>query len=115
LSHEQMKYMQAIKASSDNLLVILNDILDFSKIEAGKMKFESVPFIIDEIANQTIELFQSKADEKSLNLILEKDNNIPCYLNGDPTRLSQILNNLVSNAIKFTEAGEVRICMKLSD
>ncbi len=113
LNEEQLKYMQAIQTSSDNLLVIINDILDFSKIEAGKMNFESVPFRIDEIANQTIELFQAKADEKSINLIIEKDTNIPEYVNGDPTRLSQILNNLVSNAIKFTEKGEVKISVRL--
>jgi PAS domain S-box-containing protein len=114
LTSEQLKYMQAIKTSSDNLMVIINDILDFSKIEAGKMKFESVPFIIDEVAGHTIELFQSKADEKSISLILEKDNNIPCYLCGDPTRLTQVLNNLVSNAIKFTQKGEVRLSLKLN-
>ncbi len=113
LNEEQLKYMQAIQTSSDNLLVIINDILDFSKIEAGKMNFESVPFRLDEITNQTIELFQAKADEKSINLIIEKDTNIPEYVNGDPTRLSQILNNLVSNAIKFTEKGEVKMSIRL--
>jgi len=114
LSTEQSKYMQAIMTSSNNLLEIINDILDFSKIEAGKMKIESVPVNIAELANQTIELFQPKADEKSLNLILEIENQIPENLNGDPTRLTQILNNLVSNAIKFTEKGEVRINLKVT-
>ena len=114
LNAEQLKYLHAITTSSDKLLVIINDILDFSKIEAGKMNFESVPFRIDELANHTIELFQTKADEKLLNLILEKDTNIPDYVNGDPTRLTQILNNLVSNAVKFTEKGEVRMSIRLA-
>jgi PAS domain S-box-containing protein len=114
LDTEQARYLHAIRNCSDNLLVIINDILDFSKIEAGKMNFETVEFSIDEVAGQTIELFQSKADEKSLQLIFEKDPVIPQTVNGDPTRLSQILNNLVSNAIKFTESGEVRIRIRLA-
>ena len=113
LGAEQLKYMQAIKTSSDNLLIIINDILDFSKIEAGKMNFESIQFRIEEITNNTIELFQSNADEKSISLILEKDSNIPESVTGDPTRLTQILNNLISNAIKFTEKGEVRLSIRL--
>ncbi len=114
LSQEQFKYMQSIMTSSNNLLEIINDILDFSKIEAGKMKIESVPMNIASLANQTIELFQPKADEKSLALILDIENHIPESVSGDPTRLTQILNNLVSNAIKFTEKGEVRISLKVS-
>lgn len=114
LQPEQLRYMQSIKSCSDNLLVIINDILDFSKIEAGKMNFESVPFRVEDIATQTIELFQVKADEKGLQLTFEKDTNIPEFINGDPTRLNQILNNLVSNAIKFTEKGEVRLRMRLT-
>jgi signal transduction histidine kinase/ActR/RegA family two-component response regulator/HPt (histidine-containing phosphotransfer) domain-containing protein len=114
LTHEQLRYMQSIRSCSNNLLVIINDILDFSKIEAGKMNFETVPFRIDDLANQAIELFQVKADEKSIQLVLEKDINIPACVNGDPTRLSQILNNLISNAIKFTEKGEVRMKIHLT-
>ena len=113
LDTAQLTYMQAIKTSSDNLLIIINDILDFSKIEAGKMNFESVQFKIEKIINSAIELFQSKADEKSISLILEKDSTIPEFVTGDPTRLTQILNNLISNAIKFTERGEVRLSIRL--
>ena len=113
LDTAQLTYMQAIKTSSDNLLIIINDILDFSKIEAGKMNFESVQFNIEKIINSAIELFQSKADEKSISLILEKDSTIPEFVTGDPTRLTQILNNLISNAIKFTERGEVRLSIRL--
>jgi PAS domain S-box-containing protein len=115
LDTEQSRYLHAIRNCSDNLLVIINDILDFSKIEAGKMNFESVPFSIEEVSGQTMDLFQSKADEKSIQLILEKDPSIPPAVYGDPTRLSQIMNNLVSNAIKFTETGEVRMIMRQAE
>ncbi len=113
LNPEQLRYLQSINTCSDNLLIIINDLLDVSKIEAGKMTFENIPFSIDELANQTIELFQAKADEKEVQLSLEKDPTIPAYIEGDPTRLSQILNNLVSNAIKFTDKGEVRLRLKM--
>jgi PAS domain S-box-containing protein len=113
LNPEQLKYLQSINTCSDNLLIIINDLLDVSKIEAGKMTFENIPFSIDDLANQTIELFQAKADEKEVQLSLEKDPTIPAYIEGDPTRLSQILNNLVSNAIKFTDKGEVRLRLKM--
>ena len=113
LNPEQLKYLQSINSCSDNLLIIINDLLDVSKIEAGKMTFENIPFNIDELANHTIELFQAKADEKSVQLSLEKDPALPTYVEGDPTRLSQILNNLVSNAIKFTDKGDVRLRLKV--
>ena len=94
-------------------MVIINDILDFSKIEAGKMTFENVPFNIRSVIQQSIELFQVKADEKSIHLVSDIDSSIPQHLSSDPTRLSQVLNNLTSNAIKFTEQGEVRISARL--
>jgi PAS domain S-box-containing protein len=108
MTGEQRRYLDSIKTCTDNLLVIINDILDFSKIESGKMNFESVPFSINDLARHTIELFQPKADEKDLKLIFQTDPGIDTQLLGDPTRLSQILNNLVSNAIKFTERGNVK-------
>ena len=111
VNQEQLKYLQSISLCGDSLMIIINDLLDVSKIEAGKMSFEKITFNIVELANQTIELYQAKADEKSIQLCLELDNKIPKYIEGDPTRLSQILNNLVSNAIKFTEKGEVRLSM----
>ena len=113
LDDEQMKYLKSIKISSDNLMIIINDILDVSKIEAGKMTFEETPFDLREIVNHTKELFKSKADEKSVDLICEMDEEIPRHLSGDPTRLSQILNNLVSNAIKFTPKGYVLVRVKM--
>ena len=109
LNEEQTGYMKSIKISSDNLLVIINDILDFSKIEAGRLNFEKIPFSINDISLNSFALFKAKADEKKLSLISEIDPNIPALLCGDPTRLSQILNNLIGNAIKFTEHGEVTV------
>ncbi len=111
VNQEQLKYLQSISSCGESLMIIINDLLDVSKIEAGKMSFEKITFNIVELANQTIELYQAKADEKSIQLCLELDTRIPKYIEGDPTRLSQILNNLVSNAIKFTEKGEVRLSM----
>ena len=113
LTEEQERYLQSIKTCSNNLLVIINDILDFSKIEAGKMNFEQVPFRMNDIVAHTIELFQTKADEKSIRLVQEIDSQVPMALIGDPTRLSQILNNLVSNAIKFTDKGDVTVRLSL--
>ena len=113
LSEEQLKFLQSIKVCSDNLLVIINDILDLSKIEAGKMSFESVPFRIQDLARHALELFQSKADEHSIQLVSEIDRDIPEAICGDPTRLSQILNNLMSNAIKFTNEGEVSLIIRM--
>ncbi|HNQ62095.1 MAG TPA: ATP-binding protein, partial [Bacteroidia bacterium] len=115
LDEEQNRYLRSIKTCSDNLLVIINDILDFSKIEAGKMTFENVAFNITEIVEHSVELFQIKADEKSISLRTDIDPAIPPHITGDPTRLNQILNNLISNAIKFTEKGEVVIDLKLRD
>jgi len=112
---DQLTYLNAIKKSADNLLVIINDILDLSKIEAQKMTFESTIFSIPEIVNTTFELFRSKANEKGIKISREIDVCIPEYIKGDPTRLSQILNNLVNNAIKFTNKGGVEIGISLVD
>ncbi len=113
LDDEQSGYMKSIKISSDNLLIVINDVLDFSKIEAGRMNFETVPFRVEEVAKHTVDLFKAKADERKLNLSVSIEKKIPSTLCGDPTRLSQILNNLVGNAIKFTEKGEVSIAISL--
>jgi len=113
LTEEQGGYLSSIKMCSDNLMVIIDDILDFSKIEAGKMTFEEVPFTLNDSIKHAIELFQSKADEKNIQLVSDVDSKIPATITGDPTRLSQIINNLVSNAIKFTEKGEVRLSARV--
>lgn len=113
LSQDQVHYLHLIKNCSNDLLVIINEILDFSKIEAGKMNFEQAPFPTREIVNHTIELFRTKAVEKSIRLFSEVDDQVPETLLGDRTRLNQVLNNLVSNAIKFTDQGEVSLKVSL--
>ncbi len=105
----QLKYLNAIRQSADNLLVIINDILDLSKLEAGKIEMEHIPFSLTEIVANVREVLNLKAEEKGLELRTEIDAQLPLYLNGDPTRLTQILLNLAGNAVKFTEKGYVEL------
>jgi PAS domain S-box-containing protein len=109
LDHQQRNYLQLIQESANNLLVIVNDILDLEKIVAGKLQLEQIPFkIVDKIAT-TIQSFIYRAEEKELGLVFQ--NSIPADLvvEGDPYRLSQVLNNLLSNALKFTNEGHINI------
>ncbi|HEV7231048.1 MAG TPA: response regulator, partial [Bacteroidia bacterium] len=110
---EQGQYINAIKTSGENLLVIINDILDFSKIQSGKINFEQIDLRISQLISTLVELMLPKSVEKNIKLSSKIDKRIPEYLTGDPTRLNQILLNLVGNAIKFTEKGEVRIDVDL--
>lgn len=98
-----------LKFSADQLLVILNDILDMSKIEEGKINLEEIDFNLKKLMDNIVLLNFAKAREKNIHLNYEFDESIPKYVKGDPTRLAQILNNLISNAIKFTEKGGVLI------
>ncbi|MFT5513062.1 MAG: signal transduction histidine kinase/CheY-like chemotaxis protein [Bacteroidia bacterium] len=109
LDEKQIKYLKAINISSKNLLVIINDILDLSKLEAGKMSIELIPFRIHEVIHNVSENSRFKAEEKGLKFEVDIDTDLPDVVKGDPTRLNQILTNLVSNAVKFTEKGNVRI------
>ena len=113
LNQKQRSFLNAIKTSADNLLVVLNDILDFSKIEAGKLNIENIPFKLDEITSQVIKTQGLRAAEKSIVLEYEFDPNIHPIVIGDPFRLNQILLNLLNNAIKFTDYGEVKLTVKL--
>jgi CheY-like chemotaxis protein len=106
---EQIEQLQAIKFSADNLMVIINDILDFSKIESGKINFEQIEFEPVSIFKGIQQSLNFKAEEKNLRLLFNLDKRIPAKLCGDPVRLNQILLNLVSNAIKFTEKGYVEV------
>lgn len=106
---DQKENLQTLKFSAENLLALINDILDFSKIEAGKIDFEQVEFLINDIVNGLYQSFHMKAEERSVELIFDIDKGFPEVLIGDPTRLIQILNNLVSNAIKFTSQGRVKV------
>lgn len=100
-------YIDKIQHSAQNLLSIINDILDFSKIEAGRLDVEQIPFRLDNVINHLADVASVKADEKNLPLLFDIDEQIPQGLQGDPLRLGQVLLNLVNNAIKFTEKGEV--------
>lgn len=108
-SPEQLRYLNAIRQSADNLLVIINDILDIAKIEAGKMTIEQTSFSLYEVIGSIEEMLQLKTQEKGIALRIEIDPFIPEVLLGDPIRLQQILLNLAGNAIKFTEKGFVAL------
>ena len=107
LTTEQRDFAETIRSSGDALLTIINDILDFSKIEAGRLDLESTPFDLRECVEGALDLLASKASEKGLNLAYLMEPQVPAGIVGDVTRLRQILVNLLSNALKFTESGEV--------
>ncbi len=109
LNSEQKEYVETIRLSGDQLLVIINDILDFSKIESEKLDLETQPFDLRDCIEDSLDLLASKAGEKGLDLTYLIENNTPQTITGDVTRLRQILTNLLNNAIKFTEKGEVFI------
>jgi len=107
LTAEQQEYTETIRTSSESLLTIINDILDFSKIESGKLDLEQQPMDVRECVESALDLLAPDAAAKSLDLAYLIDERTPRFLIGDVTRLRQILVNLVSNAVKFTETGEV--------
>ncbi|RNI28047.1 response regulator [Rufibacter immobilis] len=109
LNEQQKEYLGGIQTSASNLMVIINDLLDFSKIEAGKITFEYIPFDLRKQLKQLLDILDIKARERQNSLKLLFDDAIPQVVEGDPFRLSQILNNLIGNAIKFTEKGFVRL------
>ena len=109
LTSEQREYLSMVKISADSLLTLINDILDFSKIEAGKLEFESIDFNLRNSLETTLKVFATRADEKGLELNCDVHPDVPEMVIGDPTRLRQIIVNLVGNAIKFTEHGEVTV------
>lgn len=107
LKDEQRNFLRVVHSSSEALLRVINDILDFSKIEAGLMEVENVTFSVRDVVEQVAEILGIRASDKSLELISYVQPEIPLNVEGDPTRLNQVLMNLVGNAIKFTESGEV--------
>jgi signal transduction histidine kinase/CheY-like chemotaxis protein len=107
LSDEQREYLSMVKLSADSLLAVINDILDFSKIEAGKMELDSSVFSVREILEETIRSFGVTAAEKHLELVCDIHSDVPPAVAGDPTRLRQVIVNLLGNAIKFTDRGEI--------
>ncbi len=109
LTDEQREFVETIRLSGDQLLVIINDILDFSKIESEKLELEMQPFDLRDCIEDSLDLLASKASEKGLDLAYLIEGNTPQTITGDVTRLRQILTNLLNNALKFTEQGEVFI------
>jgi two-component system, sensor histidine kinase and response regulator len=107
LTREQREYLEMVKASGDSLLLVINDILDLSKIEAGKLELERAPFDLDDILGDTMKTLALRAHEKGLELFHHVAPDVPDALEGDALRLRQVIVNLVGNAIKFTERGEV--------
>ncbi|MGA2482316.1 MAG: response regulator [Candidatus Acidiferrales bacterium] len=107
LTSEQRECLETVKLSADSLLTVINDILDFSKIEAGKIDLETVDFDLRDLLEATLKTLALRADEKGLELHCEVAPDVPEVMQGDPTRLRQVVVNLVGNAIKFTNQGEV--------
>ena len=113
LTAKQKEYLTAIKMSGDALIVLINDILDLAKVDAGKMTFEKVPFRMSLSLSAMLHLFETKIQEKNLELVKQYDSRIPDVLVGDPVRLHQIILNLVSNAVKFTNTGTITVIVQL--
>jgi PAS domain S-box-containing protein len=107
LSAEQRDYVETVRQSGDALLAIINDILDFSKIESGRLDLETTEFGVRECVEATLDLLAPRVAEKGLDLLYEVTDGVPGLVRGDPTRLRQILVNLLGNAAKFTERGEI--------
>lgn len=112
LTHQQQDYLSKIQLSAHNLLRVINDILDFSKIEAGKLQIEHTAFCLDDVLEHLCDLLRLKAEEKGLDILLFHRWDLTRNLVGDSLRLGQILTNLASNAIKFTERGQVSITLE---
>ncbi len=113
LSSRQREFLRLIDQSTESLQGLLNDILDFSKIEAGRLELESIPFELRERIANTVQAMSIPASEKGLELAYQVSPDVPDYLVGDPGRLSQVVINLIGNAIKFTDSGEVVLSMAL--
>ncbi len=114
LTDKQREYLQVIQVSAENLLAIINDILDFSKIEAGKMEIETIDFDLHNTLQTVIKNHQPFAEKKQIYLKITVSEDTPRFVNGDPVRFSQVLSNLITNAIKFTDKGGVNVYVKQS-
>ncbi|WP_429159762.1 response regulator [Aeromonas media] len=113
LDQQQRDYLNKIKSSSDTLLLLINDILDLTKVESGKLTLEEIDFDLSEQLDSLAAMFADLAERKQLEVIINKSPAVPDFLRGDPLRLGQVLVNLVNNAIKFTERGEVEVAITL--
>lgn len=115
LDQEQQDYLHTLQRSSENLLMIINDILDFSKLEAGEMRFHCHPFDLPYELQRTQSLFAQSLQDKNLQFQIVIGDRVPGHLVGDASRLQQLLNNLVNNAIKFTETGQITLGVELDE
>lgn len=113
LSAEQQEYADTVRRSAETLLTVINDILDFSKIEAGKLHIDAIPFNLADTLSDTLKILALRAHQKGLELLYHLPSSIPTTMMGDPGRVRQLLINLVGNAIKFTEQGEVVVEIRL--
>ena len=113
ITAEQREFVDTIRLSSDTLLTVINDILDFSKIELGRIVLEEEPIEMRTFIEETFDLFAAKALNKNIELLYLVEDEVPSWLRGDVTRIRQILANLINNALKFTEQGEVFVSVKL--
>ena len=112
LTAKQHDYIQKILSSGELLLTVINDILDISKIESGRLEFETIDFNLDRVMNSLADLWSDRMQDKNLEVLFHVDPETPLDLIGDPTRLQQVLVNLCSNALKFTEAGEIVVSVR---
>jgi len=110
---DQLELIKALKFSGTNLVSLINDILDFSKMEAGKLELETVVFNVEEVVDNLGLILEFEAEKKGIKFFRNIGKDVPQYLKGDPTRITQILNNLLSNALKFTDKGSVSLNMNL--
>ena len=113
LSAEQRRFLEMASGSGELLLSVINDVLDLSKMNVDKLKVESIPFNVISLVEETAVLLSGPAQKKGLELVCCVDGNVPALLQGDPTRIRQILANLLNNAIKFTDVGEVSLCVSM--
>lgn len=112
LTSEQRKFVRIFQKAGDNLLEIINDILDISKVDAGKLKLEQIPFNLEESIEEVMDLIAPRAHTKGLEITLDYDPELGTSFLGDPTRVKQILTNLVGNALKFTEKGQIAVSVR---
>jgi len=115
LNPEQKEYLSLVKSSGESLLRLLNDILDFSKIEAGKLDLESVTFSPEDCVQDALQLLSPVTQDKPIDLCWEADKDVPRWVEGDSLRLRQVIVNLTSNALKFTERGEIAVIVRLME
>jgi signal transduction histidine kinase len=109
LNEEQRDFAETIRSSGDHLLTVINDILDYSKLESGKLQMEQLPFSVSTIVEEALDMVAASAREKNLELVYELAPEVPNSVLGDPGRVRQVLLNFVSNAVKFTERGEILV------